>query len=143
MRCTFALRAINPANRRYNEKMKALLGIFVIVFLFSLVESCAVAPSDGDIKGAITDYFERQHYRVVDLRIGKIGDLPLSQKTYMGTPGYVVEVPTITLEALEEKGFDIRKGTRLTFSNARIMVRQDTGDKDLWRVSIISGIVVP
>jgi hypothetical protein len=122
--------------------MKGILSIFVIVFFLSLVESCVVAPSDSDIKGSIADYFERQHYRVVDLRIGKIEDLPLSQKTYMGTPGYVVEVPTITLEALEEKGFDIRKGTRLTFSNARIMVRQDTGDKRLWRVSIISGITV-
>ena len=40
----------------------------------------------------------------------------------MGTPGYVVEVPTITLEALEEKGFDISKGTRLTFSK-----RKDNG----------------
>ncbi|HAM52964.1 MAG TPA: hypothetical protein DCP92_20545, partial [Nitrospiraceae bacterium] len=43
-------------------------------------------------------YFYRQHYRVVDLRIGKIEGVALSEKTYMGSPGYVVEIPTITLK---------------------------------------------
>jgi hypothetical protein len=121
--------------------MKASPAIFVIVLLLFLEGSCAVAPSQNDIKGAVADFFLSRHYRVVNLHIGKIEDIPLSQKTYMGTAGYVVEVPAITLEALEEKG-DIKKGARLTFSDARIMVRQDRGDKGIWKVSIISGIAV-
>ena len=80
---------------------------------------------------------------MVALKIGKIEGMPLSDKRYMGTPGYVVDVLSITLEPQTDKGPDIRKGSRLTFSNARIRVTQDTANKDVWRVSIISGITVP
>lgn len=114
----------------------------VIVFLLSGAESCSVAPSADDLKGAITNYFESRHYRVINMRIGKIEGVPLAEKTYMGTPGYVVEIPAITLEAKQDKVLNVRKGDRLTFSNAKIRVRQDPGNKDLWRVSIISGIAV-
>ena len=123
--------------------MKRPLSFLVIVFLFSGTESCAVAPSEDDLRGAVTDYFEGQHYGVVNIRIGKIEGVPLAEKTYMGTPGYVVEVPAITLEAKQDKGLNIRKGDRLIFSNARIRVRQDPGNRGRWHVSIISGIAVP
>lgn len=122
--------------------MKRPLSFLVVVFLLSVAESCAVAPSEDDVKGAITDYFDSQQYRVVNIRIGKIEGVPLAEKTYMGAPGYVVEIPAITLEAKLDKGPNIRKGDRLTFSNAKIRVRQDQGNKDLRHVSIISGIAV-
>jgi len=115
----------------------------MIVFLFFVAEGCAVSPSDDDLRSSIKDYFEGQHYWVVNIRLGKIEGVPLAEKTYMGTPGYVVEVPAITLEAKQDKGPGIRKGDRLIFSNAKIRVRQDPGNKGLWHVSIISGIVVP
>jgi len=114
----------------------------IVLILTTALWGCSLAPSEGIVAGAITAYFESAQYKVVDLKIGKIEGMPLFEKTYMGTPGYVVEVISITLEPLADKGADIRKGSQLTFSNARIRVRQDTANKDVWHVSIISGINV-
>jgi hypothetical protein len=117
---------------------------FLIIVLFLVTASCgcSLAPSESIVAGAITAYFKNAQYEVVDLKIGKIEGMPLFEKTYMGTPGYIVEVISITLEPQADKGADIRKGSRMTFSNARLRVRQDTANKDLWHVSIISGISV-
>ncbi len=75
--------------------------------------------------------------------MGKIKGIPLSEKTYMGTPGYVVDVVSITLEPQEDKGSGIKKGSQLTFNNAAIRLRQDVVNKNTWHVSIVSGISVP
>ena len=125
----------------YNENMKRLTRILAIIWLCAM-GSCTVAPSEDDIRGAITDFFDRRNYKVVYLRIGKIEGVPLAEKTYMGTPGYVVGITAITLEAKQDKGSDIKKGNRLTFSDARIRIWQDAEDKSRWHVSIISGISV-
>jgi hypothetical protein len=109
-------------------------------FLIMGLWGCSVAPSERTVAGAITAYFENTGYKVVELKIGKIEGMPLSEKTYLGTPGYVVEVVSITLEPEADEGTDIRKLSRLTFSDARIRVIQDRSVKDMWRVSIISGI---
>lgn len=107
-----------------------------------VVTSCTVAPSEDEIKRAITYYFDKQDYRVVYLKIGKIEDIRLAEKTYMGTPGYVVDITSIVLEAQRDKGSDIMKGKRLTFPGAKISMRQDIENKSLWHVSIVSGIEV-
>ena len=117
--------------------------LIIAVFLVTALSGCSVAPSESVVAGAMTAYFERSQYKVVDLKIGQIEGMPLSDKTYMGTPGYVVDVLSITLEPLADKDADIRKGSRLTFSNARIRVTQDRANEGAWRVSIISGISVP
>jgi PBP1b-binding outer membrane lipoprotein LpoB len=114
----------------------------IVLFCITALWGCSVAPTESTVAGAITAYFKSSQYEVVDLKIGKIEDMPLSGKTYMGTPGYIVEVISITLEPQADKATDIRKGRQLTFSNARIRVRQDTVNKDVWHVSIISGISV-
>ena len=114
----------------------------IIVFFITALWGCSVTPSESTVAGAITAYFESTQYKVVDLKIGKIEGMPLSEKTYMGTPGYVVDVVSITLEPQTNKGAEIRKGSRLTFSNARIKVSRDTANKDVWHVSVISGISV-
>ena len=124
---------------RVCEMKMSLMGLAIL--LLFMVESCTVAPSEDDTRRAITDYFDKLHYSVVDFKIGKSEGVPLSEKHYMGTPGYVVEIPTITLEAQQDKP-DIKKGNRLTFSNARIRMIRDTENKSLWHVSIISGITV-
>jgi hypothetical protein len=115
----------------------------LIALLIPAFGGCSVAPSETTVETAITDFFESGHYKVVDLKIGRIQDRALSEKTYMGTPGYVVDIVSITVEPLINKGVEIRKGERLTFRNASILVRQDTVNKDKWHVSIISGIGVP
>jgi hypothetical protein len=58
----------------------------LIVFLFSVAVSCAVSPSEDDLRNAIKNYFEGQHYGVVNIRLGKIEGVPHAEKTYMGTP---------------------------------------------------------
>jgi hypothetical protein len=121
---------------------KASSFLIIILFFVTALWGCSVTPSESIVAGAVTAYFEGAQYKVVDLKIGKIEGMPLSEKTYMGTPGYVVEVISITLEPQADKGPDIRKGSQLTFANARIRVRQDTANKDVWHVSIISGISV-
>ena len=127
----------------YNIHMnKTSYFLIIVLFFITALWGCSTAPSESTVAGAITTYFENNRYKVLDLKIGKIAGMPLSEKTYMGTPGYVVEVISITLEPLEDKGSDIRKGSQLTFSNALIRVRQDTANKDEWHVSIISGISV-
>ena len=92
---------------------------------------------------AIRDYVESSHYKVVDLKIGKMEGIALSEKTYMGTPGYVVDIVSIALEPQEDKSVDIKKGKQLIFKNASIRVREDAANKNIWHVSIISGISVP
>jgi len=120
---------------------RTVLFLFFI-FLIADLWGCSVAPSESTVTVAITDYFESSRYKVVDLKIGKTEGMPLSEKTYMGTPGYVVDIVSITLEPQADKGIAIKKGKQLTFSNASIRVRQDTAKKNVWHVSIISGISV-
>lgn len=115
----------------------------IIISLVAALSGCSVAPSETTVANAITDYFAGDHYKVVDLKIGKIEGTPLSEKTYMGTPGYIVHIVSITLEPQDDRSADIRKGRQLVFTNAGIRVRQDMADKKIWHVSIISGISVP
>ena len=119
-----------------------ILALLIIIPLLAL-GGCSLPPSETTVAKAITDYFESSHYKVIDLKIGKIEGMPLSEKTYMGTPGYVVDIVSITLEPQENKGIDIKMGKQLTFSNASIRVIQDTVNKSMWHVAIISGISVP
>jgi len=116
--------------------------LFNVLIFITVLWGCSLAPSESTVAAAVTAYFKSAQYEVLDLKIGKIEGMPLSEKTYMGTPGYVVEVISITLEPQADKGTDVRKGSRKTFSNARIRVRQDTANKAVWHVSIISGISV-
>jgi hypothetical protein len=121
---------------------RTVLFLFFI-FLIADLWGCSVAPSESTVAETITDFFKSGQYRVINLKIGKIESMPLSEKTYMGMPGYVVDIVSITLEPQVDRGIDIKKGKQLTFSNARVRIRQDTANKNVWLVSIISGITVP
>ena len=126
------------------KNTRTKISAFMIIISLALAPGgCSVAPSETVVAKAVTDYFENNHYKVVELKIGKIEGTPLSEKTYMGTAGYIVGVVSITLEPKEDKGVDIRKGKLLTFTSASIRVRQDAANKDMWHVSIISGISLP
>ncbi len=140
----YSICPLSPEHTYYYNIHMTRASSFLIIFLFLITAlwGCSVTPSESIVAKAITAYFKSAQYEVVDLKIGKIEGMPLSGKTYMGTPGYVVEVISITLEPEADKGADIRKGSRKTFSNARLRVRQDAANKDLWHVSIISGISV-
>jgi hypothetical protein len=68
--------------------------------------------------------------------------MPLSQKTYMGTQGHIVEIMRITLEVREDNR-EYRKGEKLSFINASIRIREKIDKKGGWIVVNISGIQVP
>ena len=117
---------------------------FFIVFSIAAISlsSCSVAPSEEAVSAAIRDYFEGRDYKVADLQIGGISPVPLSQKTYMGTQGHIVEIRRITLEVREDNR-EYRKGEKLSFINASIRIREKIDKKGGWIVVNISGIQVP
>ena len=117
--------------------------VLVMIFLVASLMGCSVAPSDVTVSQAVGTYFENAHYRVIALKIGSIEGLPLSEKTYMGSPGYVVDLASVILEPQMNKGADIKKGEQLAFSNVRLRLVQDNADRNLWHVFIVSGLSLP
>ena len=104
--------------------------------------ACSVAPSQETVSSVIRSYFEERQYRVVELQLGAISPVPLSQKTYMGTQGHIVEIRRITLEVREDNR-EYRKGEKLSFINASMRIREKIDKKGGWIVVNISGIQVP
>ena len=115
----------------------------LVILLFPLFFfSCSVAPSQDVIQHTIQRFFENRKCRVIELQIGSISSLPLSQKTYMGTDAHIVEVRKITLQISEDVG-EYRKGDLLTFTNGSVSIREKVDAKNQWIVANISGIRVP
>jgi len=104
--------------------------------------ACTVAPSQDTVGTVIRKYFEDRQYRVVELQLGTISSVPLSQKTYMGTQGHVVDISKITLEVLADNR-EYRKGEKLTFTHASIRIQEKVDKKGEWIIANISGIKVP
>jgi len=117
------------------------LAIFLGIAGFFLT-ACSVAPSQETVSSVIRSYFEERKYKIVELQLGKISPVPLSQKTYMGTQGHDVEIMRITLEVREDN-WEYRKGEKLSFTNASIRIREKVDKKGEWIVVNISGIQVP
>jgi len=120
-------------------------GLFLLLVLFVFLEAgCTTTPTTGTVTSAIINYFEEKNYRVIELDISDIQPVPLREKIYMGTEGYIVGVQSITLEVLENIGepWSYRKGQRLTFRNGAIQIKEQRGRKGTWVISNISGIPV-
>jgi hypothetical protein len=96
------------------------------------------------VKEVIIKYFEVRKYRIADMDIGEIKPIPISERRYMGTKGYLVEIKSITLETAENIGLPVqnKKGEKLTFSNATITIRETSDKKGEWIISNISGIPI-
>jgi hypothetical protein len=129
-----------------NQKKGNTRGLLQGIFLASLIvlTMCAVIPSEGVVNDVIIRYFEAKNYRVVELHIGNIESVSLSEKTYMGTRGYTIEVQSITLETAggSEALLKNDKEQRITFKKASIRMREDPGQKGGWIIINISGIPV-
>ncbi len=117
--------------------------LFLLPAVF-LLAGCGAPPSKSLVTRVITHYFEEKHYKVIDIDIGDIQPIPLREKTYMGTEGYVVGVRSVTLEVTEDIGepWSYRRGRILTFRNAVIHIKEQPGQKGAWVISHISGIPV-
>jgi hypothetical protein len=114
--------------------------VFIIFSIF--LSSCSTAPSEEALSAVIRDYFEGRGYKVADLQLGGISSVPLSEKTYMGTEGHVVEIRKMDLEVLQDTK-DHKKGERLVFTDASIRIREKADKKGGWIVAQISGIQIP
>jgi hypothetical protein len=111
---------------------------------FLLFSGCSIPPGESEVKDAIMRYFGEKGYRVIELHLGGVRPVPLGNRVYMGTEGYLVDVRSITLEATEDSGSPLfhRKDERLTFRDAVFQIRGKAGEKWAWEVSVISGITV-
>lgn len=115
-----------------------------ILFLMALA-GCSVKPSKSIIEGEIVKYFEDSQYKVLDIRIGDIREIPLGEQQYMGTEGYEVYVPSITLEFTRDIGepWNYKKGQHITSTGAVITIKRKLDAKNEpagWIIAEISGI---
>ncbi len=125
-----------------STKKYALLSLIIVLFLMN---ACSPAPSKGEVEEVIVKHFETKKYKIVGLSISDINPIPVSEKKYMGTPGYTVNVPTLILEMTEDTGapWNYRKGQKVSFNNARISIQQSTGQNKKWLIAYITGVSVP
>ena len=76
-----------------------------------------------------------------NLIIGNINTIPMGNKQYMGTEGYVVNVTSVTLEFTRDTD-NYKKGNYLTFNNARVYIKKSRDKNPEWIVTNIEGIPV-
>jgi hypothetical protein len=117
--------------------------VLLVVFIGNA--RCSVPPPESTIEGVIMKHFESKKYKVMEIEIDEIKPIPLSEKSYMGVEGYLVNIPTLTLKAGEDSGepWMYKKGQYLTFTNASIRIKKNDGQNLEWLIASISGISVP
>ncbi|RJR19628.1 MAG: hypothetical protein C4581_04615 [Nitrospiraceae bacterium] len=113
-----------------------------LIALVLIIVGCSVPPPRSIIEKVIISHYESGPYKVMELVIGDIGPIPAAEKQYMGTEGYVVNVPSITLEFLRDIGepWKYKKGHHMTFHDGTIRIKK-TGDGE-WLIVDIAGIPV-
>jgi hypothetical protein len=118
---------------------------FLHIAIILLLPGCKPPPSEQALKDLIAKHFETEKYHMLGIKLGDIKSVPLGEKTYMGTPGYQVDIESITLEIRQDIGKPIlyRAGQKITFTNARIRIRERPGQAGTWILSNISGIPLP
>jgi hypothetical protein len=111
---------------------------------FIVAAACTPVPTNGEAAAIITKYFDERGYTVRSIDIGKITPTPLGEKTYMGKKGYTLRITYVTLEAKEDVGqpWHYKKGERLTFTNAIMVIRERNRIEGGWEAEVVSGIPV-
>lgn len=125
------------------ERFFKLKQIFCSVAIL-LFAGCAVPPSKGTVEEVIIKYFNDKQYNVLDIAIGDIRRVPLNERQYMGTEGYIVNVASITLEFTRDIGepWNYKRGWQIAFHNAYVRIKKSTAKEDKWVITEISGIPV-
>ncbi|MEW6116477.1 MAG: hypothetical protein AB1553_06205 [Nitrospirota bacterium] len=103
------------------------------------VAGLVVAPTHEEAQASIIDYYEKLGYEVRVLELGSIERIPIGDRVFGGTPGFSVEVKSITLAAAE--------GTRgaageQTFTNATVRIREKSDRQGEWVVFNVANIPV-
>ena len=118
--------------------------IFSVIVII-LLSGCKPAPSVQIVKDLVVRHFETEKYHVIEVHIGDVKSLSPGEKTYMGTPGYLVDITSITLEIKQDIGVPVqyKKGQLATFTNCRMRIKEQPGQIEKWIITEISGIPVP
>jgi hypothetical protein len=118
---------------------------FLFVVIVLLLSGCRPHPSIQTVSNLVIHHFETEKYHVIALEVGDITSLSPGEKTYMGTPGYLVDIRSITLEMRKDIGSPVRyrQGQQVTFRNAEMKIKEQPGQTRNWIITGISGIPVP
>ncbi|HBH60323.1 MAG TPA: hypothetical protein DDX85_00985 [Nitrospiraceae bacterium] len=105
---------------------------------------CSVPPPKSTMERVIVSHFESGPYKVIEIVIGNISPIPAGEKQYMGTEGYVVNIPSITLEFLRDIGepWNYKKGHYMTFHDGTVRIKKRSGKSEEWLIVDITGIPV-
>lgn len=124
----------------YKNKYSCIFIISAVLF----IGGCSVPPPKSAMERVIISHFQSGPYKVMEIVIGDIGPIPEKEKQYMGTKGYVVNIPAITLEFLRDIGepWNYKKGQYMTFHDATVRVKKGAGTGEEWLIVDIAGIPV-
>jgi len=100
--------------------------------------SCSEAPRQDEFRDTIIQHFKSRNYKVVEIDISAVREMPLGKREYMAPKKFIVDIDRISLR---DSRLQTRKGTEelLTFQNASITLRS-AGSHRQWTVDTISGI---
>lgn len=114
------------------------------LFMLLLTSGCKETPSEDMAREIVTRYLSARNYTVKNMEITEIREGSMSNLVYMAKPAYTVVIKTITLEAVRDTAVPIplKKGQQVTYTNAKIKVREKNRQQDQWEVSVLSGIPI-
>jgi hypothetical protein len=124
-----------------NNYKKKYPYIFMIAAIL-IIGGCSVPPPKSTIERVIISHFESGPYKVMEIVIGDITPIPSKEKQYMGTEGYVVNIPAITLEFQRDIGgpWNYKKGHYMTFHDGTVRIKKTAGNGEEWLIVDIAGI---
>jgi len=116
-----------------------LLMLLLMVMLFA---GCNETPSEETVKEWMGNYLAARNYSIVNLELGEIRAGSYNEAVYMAKKTYTVNIKTVTIEASRDSVIPIamKKGQRVTYSNAVIKVREKDRQKNTWEISVVSGM---
>ena len=117
------------------ERNNLFLFFFIILALITF--ACSKPPAMNDVQNLIFQHFDMRGYRVTEIKISKIENIPLRDREYMSTKGHLVHLSSITLEPIEP-GI----GKAMTYTDAVVEIHMRRDKSMGWGITHISGIPV-
>jgi hypothetical protein len=123
---------------------KNIHSFILIITAVLFIGGCSVPPPKSTIEKVIISHFESGPYKVMEMVIGDISPIPAGEKQYMGTEGYVVNIPAITLEFQRDIGepWNYKKGHYMTYHDGTVRIKKSAGKGVEWLIVDIAGIPV-
>ena len=117
--------------------------LFICILL--VLSGCSIPPAKSTVEELIIKHFEKRQYKVTDVMIGDISPIAMGEKQYMGTEGYDVKVPLLTLEFTRDIGepWNYKKGRHMTYHNGSVRIKRSAERSNEWIIINISGIPLP